>query len=413
MDIKSLFGVKSQTNAPTTAPNEGKQSSETYQQWGHRMAGLSQGNVPSIDTHLQIVYQNIRREQENDANLQNQIQQEIEQNIARSKQNLEHEENVLQTIQDKIKDVKEKIENISNSIDNLKGQVQRKNAEARANFIIGLCIIIPLTIYLFIFYSSTAYSAFFKEIDYTQALGSHMFDAQALTASWQQSGTAVLFVLLITFIFMALGFILHQFTKQEGSAKYIKVGSIIVVTFVFDTLLAYLIAKNMYDAEALTKLETPPPYTLSMAFTDARFWIVIFCGFLAYIIWGLLFGFVMDSYNHLDLNKVEKESLKKQLNKLQVQEQEEKTALANQKEAIAKIKGDITTLEARKTRVTVHDYTAILLELNHFFAGWLQYMNGAAKPQTEIVQANSIFNNFVQPIKSRQQNYEQLNIRKS
>ena len=247
MELKELLGIKSQKTIPTAGIQEGKQQTETYQQWGHRMAGLNAGNIASLDPHLQIVYQNIRREQETDAALQQQLQNDIQQKLAREQQTLSHEETNLQQLKDKLQSIKDKIDNVNEEIAKLKSQVKRQNSEARANFIIGLIIIIPLTIYLFIFYSSTAYSAFFKEIDYTQALGSHIFDAQALTVSWQQSLTAGLFVMLITFIFMALGFILHQFTKQEGNTKYVKVISIIIVTFVFDTLLASLVSTKNLD----------------------------------------------------------------------------------------------------------------------------------------------------------------------
>lgn len=403
MDVKKLFGINAQKVVPTVeASQEGKQMSETYQQWGHRMAGRCDASVESLDPHLQIVYTNIKKEQEANAELQDQLQQDIQKKIASEEASLAQEKGNLGQSESAFQNIKSKIAEVLDKIDQLKGQVKRKNSEARANLIIGLIILVPLTLYLFLFYSSTAYSAFFKEIDYTQALGSHMFDAQALFSSWQQSWTAGLFVLLITFIFMALGFILHQFTQQEGSAKYFKVVSIILVTFVFDTLLAFMIAKNMYDAESLTIIESRPSYTLSMAFTDVRFWVVIFCGFLAYIIWGLLFGFVMESYNKLDLNKVERQSLEKQLERLNKQEQEEFQKQAAINSRIHAIEGNIAALEASKSSVKRYDITAILLELNNFFSGWLHYMNGASKSSIEIVNANATFDSFTNKIKSVQ-----------
>ena len=162
----------------------------------------------------------------------------------------------------------------------------------------------------------------------------------------------------------------------------------------------------MYDAEALTKLGDIPPYNLSMAFADARFWIVIFCGFLAYIIWGLLFGFVIDNYNNLDLNKVEKDSLNRQLDKLQKQEQTESNNITAQNAKISTIKGNIAALEAQKTDAVRLDYNAILLELNHFFAGWMAYMNGAAMGYDELQRAQVVFNVFVEPIQNKKTNNE-------
>ena len=398
MELKKLLNVGT-TPAASVEMQQGKQSTETYQQWGHRMAGLSAGSVASLDPHLQIVYTTIKKEQENDAMLQDQLQKDIQRKIANENTALAQEKNNLDTSNKALKGIKDKISDITERISDLKNSVKKKNSEAIANLAIGLFILIPLTVYLFIFYSSTAYSAFFKEIDYTQALSSHMFDAQAFTNSWSQSWTAGMFIILITFIFMALGFILHQFMQQDGYAKYVKSTSIIIVTFVFDTLLAFMIAKNMYDAESLTMIEERAAYTLSMAFMDVHFWVVIFCGFLAYVIWGLLFGFVMDSYNKLDLNKVERVKLEKQLSKQYRYEKIEEEKNAEIINKITAIEGRIAALETETSTLKRYDTTAILLELNNFFSGWLHYMNAAAKTSNEITNAQNEFNTFINIVK--------------
>ena len=53
----------------------------------------------------------------------------------------------------------------------------------------------------------------------------------------------------------------------------------------------------------LSQLQEYPPFDMHMAITDTNFWAVIFCGFIAYIIWGLVFNLVMDAYNNLDLTQ--------------------------------------------------------------------------------------------------------------
>ena len=397
--------LNSQAIVPATESfQEGKLASETYQQWGHRMAGLCNASVNALLTHLQIVYNSIRREQEEKVELQEQLQQDIRKRIASEEAALAQEKEKMEQSKSALQNIKSQIENIKGQIAQLTGQVKQKNSEAGANFIIGLVILLPLTLYLFIFYSSTAYSAFFKEFDYTQSLYSHILDPKALIFAWQQSWTAGLFVLLLPFIFLALGFILHQYTQQEGGIKkYFKVAALVLVTFLFDTLLAFMIAKNMYDAETITIMESRPFYTLAMAFVDARFWIVIFCGFLAYIIWGILFSFVMDNYNKLDLNKVERQNLKTQLASLNMQAQNESNNLASIKSQILTIEGNIATLEASKSNVRRYDTTTILLELNNFFSGWLHYMTAAAMSSAEIDNAQTKFDSFINNIKSVQQ----------
>ena len=376
-----------------------KHSTETYRQFGHRMAGLCDACADSLHTHLQIVYNNIKREQEADVDLQEQAQRDIQKQITSEKTALAQENTKLELSQTELHSIRERIQTIVKRIEQLKQQGIEKNHEAKANFVIGLCIIIPLTVYLFIFYSSTAYSAFFREIDFTDKIVDLALDPKALSLSWQKSLTAGLFVSLITFIFLALGFILHQFSLQESRIKYLKMTSIVLITFVFDTLLAFMIAKNMYDAQTLTILESRPEYTLLMAFMDVRFWLVIFCGFIAYIIWGLLFGFTMDSYNKLDLNKLEINSLKQQLEHLRNEEQAEKQNRSAIQQRIQTIEGNIATLEASRSSIRQYDATAILLELNNFFSGWLHYMNGASKPTAEFANANAIFETFKNNIK--------------
>jgi len=397
--------LNSQAIVPATDSfQEGKLASETYQQWGHRMAGLCNASVNALLTHLQIVYNSIRREQEGKVDLQEQLQQDIRKRIATEETALAQEKEKLEQSKSALQNINSQIENIKEQIAQLNGQVKQKNSKAGANFIIGLVILLPLTLYLFIFYSSTAYSAFFKEIDYTQSLSEHIFDSKALISAWQQSWTAGLFVLLLPFIFLALGFILHQFTQQEGGIrKYFKSAALILVTFIFDTLLAFMIAKNMYDAESLTIMESRLSYSFAMAFVDVQFWIVICCGFLAYIIWGILFSFVMDNYNKLDLNKVERQNLNTQLASLNKQAQNESNNLAFIKSQILTIEGNIATLEASKSSVRRYDTTTILLELNNFFSGWLHYMTAAAMSSTEIDNAQTKFDSFTNNIKSVQQ----------
>lgn len=401
--IKNLFMPKavSQTEPSQLmdANSFSKQDAETFHQWGHRMAGLAQGNVSSLEPHLQVVYQTIKKEQENNAELQEQIQTETKKKIAGLKANMQQEMNNEQTSSNRISDLKEKISSLTDKIADLSSHVKRVNAEAKANFIIGLCILIPLTIYLFVFYSSTAYSAFYKQIDFTQELGQHMFDANALGSAWSQSPTCFLFILLMTFIFMALGYILHQISSVKADKlKMLKSAGIIIVTFVFDTLLAYQITKKMYDAESLTILESRQGYQFGMAFSDPSFWIVICCGFLAYIIWGLMFGFVMSNYNKLDLNEVEQNRMQKELDTLHNQMDVEKQQLANIKNRVLELKSQIESLENNASKIVRIDMTQLKLELNNFMTGWLAYLTGAAKDQIEIDETQRIFGQFVKTI---------------
>ena len=43
-----------------------------------------------------------------------------------------------------------------------------------------------------------------------------------------------------------------------------------------------------------------PEYTISMAFQSVNFWMIIFAGFIVYLIWGFVFDFIMESHSKMD-----------------------------------------------------------------------------------------------------------------
>lgn len=393
--LKELLGIHAQQEQPQPKPNQ-RQTNETYQQWGHRMAGFAQGSEPSFDPCMQIVYQNIRREQSEDQKLQEKLQLDLQTEIVQHETQLEKQKNEEEHTRKKIENTESEIKGKKNELTALNAQGKRKNGMAVTNLVIGLMILIPLTIYLFIFYSSTAYSAFFKVIDYTEDIGKHMFDGQALMKAWGESWTEGLFILLMPFIFLALGFVLHQFGKQDDKAwaKLMKQTGIIAVTFFFDCLLAYSIAKGMYEAEILTTMEERPPYSLGMAVTSGDFWTVICCGFLAYLIWGLLFGFVMENIENLDLNKVERKALKRQIAELEQQNMENRQKQIEQQGQIKQTEGEIKKLQKQQIDYVRYDTHQILLELNQFLSGWQNYMSVAGRTDAERKRIQEKFNAF-------------------
>ena len=74
-----------------------------------------------------------------------------------------------------------------------------------------------------------------------------MFDANALSNAANAGMAELGFVLSAPVIFLGLGFGLHFFAMQKGAQKYIKMGAILLVTFMFDCILAYLIGKQLHN----------------------------------------------------------------------------------------------------------------------------------------------------------------------
>ena len=403
--LKGLFGNNGQKtdkvdngNVPMpVAAQNSKQADESYHDWGVRTAGQTNASDQALSAALQVVALQVKQEQAENMALQQKMKDDELNLIEKMKGELVGEKNKQESEERKLEERKRQRDEITNKIARIKGgQEEVSNRSAKTNFFIGLFIVVFITIYLFVFYSSAAYSAFFKEFgaDNT-ALTETIFDANALGNAFHDSFFEGLFVLLLPVLFMGLGYIIYQFGKGDGASKYMKTGALYAITFCFDYLLAFLISKKIYDVMALTTLEAMPQYTMGMAVVDAGFWIIIFCGFIAYVIWGLVFGFTMKSYEEMDAVKGAVQMEEAKLAKVEEEISSLKSSILAIKNLIVKLDADIKAKETALTRLVQYDFTVIKQEINNFFTGWIAYMNLVGKPSEAHHKAESIKDAFI------------------
>jgi peptidoglycan hydrolase CwlO-like protein len=403
MRFANLFSKKdanapAQLNATTASSGLGttvRQKDETYQQWGTRWGGQTNATPLALASSLQVVICQSKREQEKDIDLQNGIKKYIQNEIDKLINDRENEENNISAEEGKLRDCESNINEKAEELSKIKEDIfTGQNRHAKVNFIIGLSLVILISLYLFLFYSSTGFSAFYRTWDVNNASATAaMFDAQAWGDALHKGVEAFFFILLLPVLFMGLGYILHQVnvTAKKKWEKYLKGISLYGLTFIFDGLLAYKISNGIDSITRLTQLPPPPPFSLSAAIVDNNFWLVIFCGFVAYIIWGLVFGFTMDNYEALDYKKVKTDKLKEEISNLKNDKAVLKTNILGLQNKISTIKADIKKKESALPRTTRYDYNSIKQEMNNFFNGWIAYMKLVNKPQQEFDEAQKIF----------------------
>lgn len=288
VNFKNLFRKESnttpdQTNIPQVQNPNNKQVGETYHHWGLRVCAIADGSCFTLAPYLHNVYNYIYNEQVNNQALQEEQRKNIECQIAQKN-------NDIDSLNRQLDINREQKENCKNII--IEQKEEKKKIEdsgylvakdARLKLIIGLVILIPLTLYLFLFYSSTFYSAFFKNFAADDNVLNAMFDAEALSKALAASVTELCFILCAPVIFMGLGFSLHFFTIQKNRMKYLKMAAILCVTFIFDAILAYMIGKHLHGMAIIIGTEPlDSKYGLSEALNDINTWAVIFCGFIVY-----------------------------------------------------------------------------------------------------------------------------------
>ena len=408
-NVKKMFSLKSNDSLMngTTAPqSESKKSQETYTQYGFRMAGISQGVLQAFTPNLQSVYLGLKKEQEDDENLQNELKLSLQNKKANLERDIDIETNKLEQNKSRLSSLEEDLQEKKRELAELKTTEYQRNRSAWITLIISSVILIPFTLYFFIFYSSVAYSAFFKQFslddigeDGNFKLSEAIFDPQALSAAASEGATALLFILLMPIIFLAFGFVLNRWEREEGWLKCIKIPLIIVVAFIFDTLLSYEICEkidNLYSQMSLAEL---PPYSLALASIDPRFWLIICLGFVAYLIWGFTFGYFFKSLDQLDLNKIHHDHLCNEMANIKDKIADAEKAQTENTTRIASLRAEIQIVENQLNgTVARYDINKIKLELNHFLGGWQQYMAAMGKSEDEKNTITEEFNRTIQTL---------------
>ncbi|MDR1983910.1 MAG: hypothetical protein LBQ28_03695 [Prevotellaceae bacterium] len=381
-------------NAATNTVNN--QNQITVQAWGAKQAGRVDAHpdalLPCLQSVLIYTEQKIREDVEEQERRKDEIRQEIsgleaknndvDTNIKSEVEKLKHEEGKIEKLQSEISDIRMHPQQIT------------KDSFTKASFYIGAVIISFLTIYLFVFYSSAAYSAFFKNFTPEDGVIQAIFDAEAFFKAWNDGFAELILILTIPAVFLGLGFLIHKFQEQKNWGKYLKIAGLVVVTFAFDFILAYEITKKLYNIEAQGAFEDMPPMTISYAFQQVNFWLIIFAGFVVYLIWGFVFSFVMDEYEKMDRVNYAIKTREKRIAEYKTECKSIREIIKGLQTDKNKRQGEIESLRIKLNRPIIY-FNDVRQNISGFFAGWLSYMYTVQKPNTDIAICTNIKDRFL------------------
>lgn len=403
MTLKDIFTTQKVNGVETKQTPESSEDSiavisgASYTAKGTKEAGFCGGSAHALKPKLHAVYMQLTRYIQQDEIKQNERKIKIRQEISLIESKNNNIGNQIKDEKDKLIHEENKIEKLIKEIDNIKEnpKIISGDSFAKASFLIGLIIIAILTVYLFVFYSSAAYSAFFKDFTpddtkITQAI----FDAQAIRNAWNDSFTELVFILAIPAVFLGLGFLIHKFSEEKGIMKVFKITGLVVVTFIFDFIIAYAIVKEIYNIKIGGLFIEMPPMDISMAFKEVNFWIIIFAGFVVYIIWGLVFSFTMNEFEKMDKVRY---AIKNKEQKLA----DFKTECKMIKEKIAKLQAEKTSTQGEidKLKIQLESYVLYFNDvregINNYFSGWIGYLKSTAASQELIQECNLIKEKFL------------------
>jgi hypothetical protein len=233
--------------------------------------------------------------------LQRRLMEPYIQRKAQLQSDMDHRKLLLELKEGRLGELKLDVDRIDTSIIDVRSRPEKYGLEVsrkpKVQFYIGLAILLPVTLYLMVFYISASYSAFFKDFDDITNVIAAIFDAQALSKAWKDGWLETVFVSTIPFVFMGMGYLIHMIQAAKSYLWQLKLAMLFVVTFLFDVILAYGIEKKIYEFE---KTLDSRPFDLFIAFQKVDFWGIIFAGFVVYVIWGMVMDFILKEYEDLD-----------------------------------------------------------------------------------------------------------------
>ncbi|MCL6218195.1 ABC transporter permease [Zunongwangia pacifica] len=373
MAIKNLFAVRNTTAQKEEAtPKEDKEQIRiTYYQSGFAASTKASGKPIVLQACLQNLFASFEDQCRRQELEQEKLKQPYKEEQERLRTELRKLETGLSIFEEKELQNNQHIEKLHKDMIDVKHDPEKYGVEAdkrpKAQFYIGLLVLLPITLYLLVFYVSASYSAFFKEFT-VDALVTAIFDKDAFTSAFNDSWLEGILVTTIPFVFMGLGYVIHMMQKGKGFLNYLKLTALLLITFAFDALLAYSIEQKIYN---FNKTLTDPPYDLSIALFEAQFWMIIFAGFVVYIIWGLVFDFIMKEYENLDKIKVFIQNKKEEIKNLKRVKEELGEKLSGFRHQIIEVKGKIAEVQS-KINGFIFPIKEYLLYHTQYKEGWFQ-----------------------------------------
>ncbi len=368
-------------NKEFKTPGQEQERKRTYEQAGKEDAREGLGEKTMLKISLESIYAKFQNEEKENIEKQRQLKLPYEKEIKEKETIIKTTEVLLDNTKEKIEKRKENIETLKHEIAEMPGKPEKYGIEggkgSLVKFWLGLVLLLLMTIYLITFYISTSYSAFFKTFDIDANTWGATFDAHAFSKSWQEGLLEGLFVSLIPFVFMGMGYLIHMFSESKKAINYLKVVLLFIIAFIFDCILAYQIENKIYQ---INQTLDSSPFTIEIAFTKVGFWAIIFAGFLVYVIWGLVLDFVLKEHKERDKIKIAIEERRKSIKIHEKTISELESTEHNHKKEIEGYKGRIEELKGiiAGTFIPAKEYG---LYASEYFKGWLKFINGELKVQ--------------------------------
>jgi hypothetical protein len=333
--------------------------------YGYEKAGNAKGDPDIFASYLNRIA-NGDLVEENYIGLTDDEKKERREQIKVLEKKQEEIETANAKIETEIKEKEKKIDELRQEllkvreVQNNDHEKLKKETFSVMKFSIILVLLAMLSGYLFFFYVSTAYKALYVDFEKIANNIAQGHGTGSIMPQPGELGEAMQYnflLFLVPFVFYAFGYAFHILLELKNQFKALYLGLLIAVTFTVDLLIALIIHNNTEMAKDLMGI------SVTSWSSSPTFYIILFLGFLVYIIWSLLLDALLREWDKLKVT-------------------------SNLKKIIKHLNTDIKNLSAKLIPVQeIKDQIAIYREdvstvmygnlkkyVEQFSSGWMSYL---------------------------------------
>lgn len=384
-------------NGEATPEGGKKPFFRSYKTLGFRDASGAAGAVQSFGISLERFYARLLNKARKNSEIMAEKRAEAESDTRKLEQQIAIHEETISSLRDVtlagLEQEKQKAAAELRYIKQNPEEFINKEKDTLRLWLFGVLSVV-LALFIQLFYGNVIYSAFFMKISADEATLLHsIFNPSFLSEANKLDLPALLAVLLGPFAFHALGLLLHEASGKKNGVVNLRYWGVLLVTFAFDTLLAYNISKNIYEAVRTDSYDDKQAYSISMAAADGNFWLIIFFGFGVYLVFGSIFGIFSRERNLT--RKLERliAAKEEKIRDLEQQQNSVKSEIAALEQEIQNLKLQITEIRSLSDRIFYHP-SELKRIISDYALGWIQYLNWGNYPQQDIIRIDNTIKEF-------------------
>lgn len=403
----SLFNLNSAAPADSPAPAapatddlsvQSSVVSVNLRNYGFKKAGALLGHPQGLANLFDQIRQGFILDEDANDNKQGLERAKVDQEIGQAEgQIAEYRTEIRRIEQGEIRTLEIQHQQLGGQIEAI--ELQRHNTQKspndvnRFNLILYWSIFVSATIFLYCFYVSTFYSAFFRNLTGEASQDGADIDSILSAIFSPAAFTTFNFHFAAPIMFFVFGVVLHIMFDRKGPGRWPLTLGVLVFILLVDGLLAYSLEHKIQAVRLLMRQADPDYFFLK----SSIFYVVLALGFCTCLGWSVILHEIRAEHAKFDVDGLLRAELKQKKSAqdaLQTQVQAWRAKIVVVEGLIAQLENQIEQLRKKREAILLSLWD-LRKRIADFYDGWLGYIVQSGRNQDALLrQCDEVYQDF-------------------